>query len=275
MSETETSSTKGSNISKEHSHIKTAFQIAYPPPTTSRKSFNRRPILLLQLQKIPITGRPIPVFDVQQSGTRLGERFLNKLRQCGSTLLNTISVTTSEEYSVEGETTLDLENTPKDCGNLGTIATFCQPRKEMINSSHKTKIHFNNGYLFEASYLSNGSYSFTRTEEGGQGQLTTVHWVLNDRGPGDDKKFVFKIIRFKTNAHQQSIRASMTSKRINIVERNLCEASTSGNLNSISKYDSDTLEKSNISLGNNTLCHLVLVTGLWVTLQEGFVKMGT
>jgi hypothetical protein len=275
---------------KQPLHLRTPFRFAYPPPNSGYKRLRTRPRLLLQVQQISNTVRPIPALDVLQSTTfarRLAHLLPNLFRVKDVLGSSHLIVVTSGSYSKLRDNSGSVSSEDDFSEHREVVATICQPREGETGWTGKAEIRFKQGPCWEAKPLPNGSYDFVGT--GDDGQHRTVRWVFNAkhtrRGgseglqhPEPTTDFTFSVINPSTRQHP--VIASLTRSGIDIVHHYPLSP-TSTQLSSLpesialgaSKQSSDVesadqLETEVIAV-NDDLRNLILTTGVWVFFRQG------
>ncbi len=272
---------------------KTLYQFAYPVAHTWHKRLKLRPKLLLQLQQVSQTPRPLPILDVQQKSTsylpRFVRKFLATLFQKNAQGPNDVSVVKSELYTrtvasiprkhitCEGED----DDDPRQ-----VVATIFRMPQEDDGRKGKAKIRLHFGPVWEATALPSGSYEFVARTEGG---VRVMRWALRggknrrlSASPGtqprdDTKRFTFSVIDPNTRRHP--VIASMTMNQLEVYNGySVVGPSTNGLITPSSGMSviSDTSDneapvdtKNAITL-DERLRILIIVTGVWVACWEGW-----
>ena len=278
------------------SRTKTAYHLAAPPPSNHINRIHSvvRPgrSLILQLQRLSASTRPLPSYDVIPAlafATKPKRKRPISLRTLG---LHDLVILSSEEYTDQDD---DDENEDEDLSHRTFIASISPiTRKDREDDSVKALIEFPGGVVWEASQRANGSYEFMCRQE--NGEILVARWILrvsNSRRrssqtmtPGrearsavqGEKKFQFSMINATTRRHP--ILATMAGQRIDIndqysVSTNI--GSRPGSASGFSRYDaisthsySDYEAEKVLVQTEEHIKTLIVVTGTWVTLREGF-----
>jgi len=278
------------------SRTKTAYHLATPPPSNHINRIHSvvRPgrSLILQLQRLSASTRPLPSYDVIPAlafATKPKRKRPISLRTLG---LHDLVILSSEEYTDQDD---DDENEDEDLSHRTFVASISPiTRKDREDDSVKALIEFPGGVVWEASQRTNGSYEFMCRQENGENLV--ARWILrvpNARRrssqtmtPGretrsvvqGEKKFQFSMINASTRRHP--ILATMAGQRIDIndqysVSTNVC--SRPGSPSGFSRFDamsthshSDCETEKVLVQTEEHIKTLIVVTGTWITLREGF-----
>ncbi|KMU76515.1 hypothetical protein CISG_01248 [Coccidioides immitis RMSCC 3703] len=268
---------------KHTNRSKTSFRFAHPPPSGHRR-LRIRPRLLLQLQHVSQTSRPISALDVIPSslfGTRSTRRVSNPHRGRDRIGPNDLLIIPSDSYS-------PLDNEQRNSFDVHgeLVAVLGQSRKEGSKSKGLVDICIDQGGLWEATPISNNVYEFTHTGENGLRKC--VRWVLRGKenrnsmglgagGEQDGKRYIFSMIDPTSRRHP--VIAWMTRNGIDVLDRySLTSGSTRSRSASISAPSSNAKLSTPVSDRNVTetedwLRTLIIVTGIWVALREGVVEV--
>ncbi|KAK2805300.1 hypothetical protein FQN50_006201 [Emmonsiellopsis sp. PD_5] len=255
---------------------KSSFRFAYPPPSQRHKLLRIRPKLLLQLQQVSQTARPIPILDV------LPPTLLGVARKLPMTIKglcpNDLVLVTSDSYeqmSADDDRSILSEDGPHDQREV--VATLCQHRKEDAKIKGLAEIYLIQGSRWEASRLPSGGYEFTGAKE--NDEQICVRWVLRGKGSRrasgsaagsdnhfeDGKRFTFSIIDPTTRRHP--VIAWMSRLGIDVLDKYpLCSAPPA-NINS--SVADDAAEPTIIDTDDH-LRSLIIASGIWVAFQEGW-----
>ncbi|KAJ5089595.1 hypothetical protein N7532_008279 [Penicillium argentinense] len=281
-----------SNTNRKLTRPKTSYQLAHPAAHARHKRLKLRPRLLLQLQQVSQTPRPLPILDVLPSTLylpRLARRFPALFRGRNGLGPNDLIIVMSELYertvssipekqpSVEGE----------DEDHREVVATICQMLQEDARLKGKAEICLNFGPVWEATPLPSGSYEFVaRTDNG----LRIMRWALragksrrvSSVAPGtpsrdDGKRFTFSVIDPHTRRHP--VIASLTRNHLEVfdeysaIARSSTGPTTPTSAMSVVSDMSDTeapLESSDVVTVDDGLRTLIITTGIWVAFREGW-----
>ena len=268
---------------------KTTYHLAAPPPSNhiNRIQSVVRPnrVLLLQLQRLHASSRPVPSFDVFPALA-----FATKPKRKRPLGLQTLGchdlvILSSEEYTDQGG---GEGNEDGDLSTRQFIASISHiTRKDKDDDGVKALIEFPGGVIWEASQKTNGSYEFVSRQE--NGETLMARWVL--RTPNNkqrssqamgltqgEKRFQFSMINANTRRHP--ILATMTGQRMDINDQYhipMSLTSRPGSSTGISRLEAMSINSHSDLEGEKLLVQtdeftktLIVVTGTWVTLREGF-----
>ncbi|KAL4735703.1 hypothetical protein BDV11DRAFT_173587 [Aspergillus similis] len=269
------------------SRPKTTYQLAHPATNARHKRLKLRPKLLLQLQRVLPTSRPVPVFDVLPSTLfmpRLARKVPAALRGKRGLGPNDLIVTTSDLYqpTLEGADR-NLSSDEENGDHREVVATICQPCKEDALAKGKAEICLNSGTVWEATPLPNGSYEFAANTDSG---LMVLRWVR--RGPKkrrlsappgsvfpeDSCRFTFSVIDPTTRRHP--VIASMTRNHLEVYDRYSLPSTapsspTSAALSVISDgSEMDLALDQQVIETDEKLRLLITITSIWVAFREGW-----
>lgn len=274
------------------SRRKTTYQFAHPAGHARHKRLKLRPKLLLQLQQVSQTPRPLPILDILPSTLylpRLARKFPAMFRGRNGLGPNDLIIVMSELY----ERTVASTSTPEKYQNSGdededhreVVATICQMLQEEARLKGKAEICLNFGPVWGATPLSSGSYEFVaRTENGVQ----VLRWALRggksrrtSASPGtqvrdDTKRFTFSVIDPTTRRHP--VIASMSRNQLEVYDEYsaVARASTgpttpSSGMSVVSDIsDPEEPTDANKVTLDDELRTLIIVTGIWVAFREGW-----
>lgn len=286
---------------KRTTRTKTSFQLAHPPRNARHERLRIRPKLLLQLQQISRTARPIPTLDVVPSAVfapKLAKKFPSMFRGKDRVGPNDLVVVTSESYrqprSEEDEISFSSEDDPN--GNREMVATICPARREEARMKGKAEICLNRGLTWEATLLPNGSYDFVAFDE--NGLQTTVRWAWRSKNnrrassgassipssTDEGKRFTFSIMDPTTRRHP--VIASMTKKSIDVLDRYPVSPPTNNTGNPASNLRQSSISPEGSMTGpsdplavmvetDDNLRALIVVTGIWVAFREGWANLSS
>ncbi|KAL4932261.1 uncharacterized protein BDV17DRAFT_217890 [Aspergillus undulatus] len=265
------------------SRPKTVYQLAHPATNARHKRLKLRPKLLLQLQQVSATSRPLPVYDVLPS-TLFMPKVARKLPAilCGKRGLgpNDLIVTTSDLYQGDGVDKNVSSDEEEDHNEV--VATICQPYKEDALSKGKAEICLNTGTVLEATPLPNGSYEFTANTDSG---LVITRWVRRGPkkrrlsappgsvGPEDTRRFTFSVIDPTTRRHP--VIASMAHNHLEIFDKYSLPSTAPSSPTSAISVISDVSEMDlpldqQVMETDENLRLLITVTSIWVAFREGW-----
>ena len=212
---------------------KTTYRLAHPPPVSSHRAhLHIRPRVLLQLQRVSKTVRPKPILEVLPSvtfATRLARRFPRTFKGKAGLGADDLVIVSSENYESAQPHAQDPGELFEDARweEREIVAAVCQLSKDKSGFQGRGEICLNNGALWTASKLGNGSYEFVMIDE--HGLKTVARWVLKSprqrttpmaqsrpRSPSlEERKFNFSVLNPNSRRHavigtldQQSIEVS-------------------------------------------------------------------
>ncbi|WEW60776.1 hypothetical protein PRK78_006264 [Emydomyces testavorans] len=263
---------------------KTSFRFAHPPPSTHRR-LRIRPRLLLQLQHISQSSRPIAALDVIPSsffGTRSTRKVSNPCRGRDRIGPNDLVIIPSDSYGPLNDKERSSFDIERDL-----IAIISHPLKEDYKSKGLVEICMGQGGLWEITAHSNSVYEFTCTDKNGLRRC--ARWVLrgkesrNSTGSvpardSDSKRFTFSVIDPTTRRHP--VIAWMTGNGIDVLDQypttfvSMRSPSTSISSPSSSapvQEHKPLSDHNNIEI-DSQLRTLIVVTGIWVALREGWSR---
>lgn len=276
---------------KSTSRSKTSYQLAHPPEHARHKRLRLRPKLLLQLQQVSQTPRPLPVLDILPSTVylpRLAQKFPTIFRGKNGLGPNDLIIVMSGLYertaSSIPEKHVSSEDEDKDQREV--VATICQLLHEDARARGKAEICLNFGPVWEATPLPSGSYEFAaHTDDGVQ---VICRWALrngkNRRASApvgtqqreDLKRFTFSIIDPSTRRHP--VIASMTRNQLEVHDeystapRSATGLTTPNSGVSVLSDASDAEAPLDLHLVtvDDDLRALIIITGIWVAFREGW-----
>ncbi|KAL2798407.1 hypothetical protein BJX66DRAFT_295527 [Aspergillus keveii] len=273
--------------SKQTLRPKTTYQLAHPATNARLKRLKLRPKLLLQLQRVSSTSRPVPVFDVLPSTLfmpRLARKVPNILRGKRRLGPNDLIVTTSDLYErAAGDGEKSLSSDEENGEHRDVVGTICQLLKEDALAKGKAEICLESGAVWEATPLPNGSYEFAANTDAG---LMILRWVR--RGPkkrrvsappgsilpeDTTRRFTFSIIDPTTRRHP--VIASMTRNNLEVYDRYSLPSTAPSSPTSAMSVISDNSEfddplDQQVIETDEALRMLIIVTGIWVAFREGW-----
>ena len=277
---------------------KTIYQLAHPAAHSCHRRLRIRPKLLLQLQRVSQTPRPLPILDVLPSSVflpRLARKFPTIFRGKNGLGPNDLIIVISDFYDKSkvladlrdiGATGVLSDGNNNDDEHQEVVGTICQLLTEEALSQGKAEICLGYGPVWEATPLSNGSYEFVaHTAEGVQ----KLRWVLRgaknrrtSAPPGsmaqaqDSKRFTFSVINPDSRRHP--VVASMTRNHLEVNEEYVMPTTTPSSLPTSTmsalseQYEAETghSEKRNVVKLDESLRHLIVITSIWVAFREGW-----
>ena len=274
---------------------KTSFQLAHPPPAVKhRQRFSIRPRLLLQLQQISDSTRPVPALDVLPSVTfapRLANKFPRLFKGKDGLGPDDLVIVRSQTYDApRGPESKVERSSDGDWNNRDIVAAFCQVREGEGAALGNTEICLNHGPCWEATSTANGAYEFTSAD--GQGQRTVARWVPKPRlsrqrsvktqersgiaSHAGVEKFNFSIINPDSRRHP--VIATLTPQSLSICERySVPSTPISPGCSPIGHEDAQYIYCNETTAPSKTVMetdeHLrtvIVITGLWVAFREGY-----
>ncbi|KAL3455255.1 hypothetical protein BJX64DRAFT_77625 [Aspergillus heterothallicus] len=273
--------------SKQTLRPKTTYQLAHPATNARHKRLKLRPKLLLQVQRVSSTSRPVPVFDVLPSTLfmpRLARKVPNILRGKRGLGPNDLVVTTSDLYErTAGDGERSFSSDEENGEHRDVVGTICQLQKEDALSKGKAEICLESGAVWDATPLPNGSYEFAAQTDSG---LMILRWVR--RGPkkrrvsappgsilpeDTTRRFTFSVIDPTTRRHP--VIASMTRNHLEVYDRYSMPSTAPSSPTSAMSVISDNSEfddplDQQVIETDEALRKLIIVTGIWVAFREGW-----
>ncbi|KAI5291568.1 hypothetical protein KEM54_003452 [Ascosphaera aggregata] len=267
---------------------KTCFRLALPPPR-HRQRIRLRPKLILQVQQISHTTRPVPKLDVLPSaffGTLFGLKahyMLNvRFSRCGPADVVIVPsdsyVTTQSEDDGNHASGSDDESVHREL-----VAAITLPKKDYQPTG---EICLAQGSRWDAISLPNGNYEFVSTSNGVK---TVARWVLrrNRRSTvagspihDDDKRsFTFSLIDPSTRRHP--VVGWLDSKGVDVADRYSPTSEQANRRLDIAEVASDDLneqprsqspEGKNLVEMDDFTRTLIIATSIYVSLREGWAK---
>ncbi|MCJ1367891.1 hypothetical protein MMC16_007027 [Acarospora aff. strigata] len=284
---------------KVASKLRTTYQIAHPAPVIKHKQrLKIRPRVLLQLQQLSNSSRPIPALDVLPSvlfAPRLAQKFPRMCKGKEGLGANDLVVVSSEAYDTLPNSTNEKHDDSEEesWDHRELIATIRQAKKDEGGTRGKVEISLNHGSSWEATPLLNGGYEFVAKE----GSRTVARWVprisvnrrrsntLHNRtssSTDEEKKFNFSIVNPNTRRHP--VIASITRTTIDILDRYPAASSTEALHPHTSPLHTPSSIKSSqgayfepIEVQPRTMIEtdeqlrtLIVVTGIWLVFRENW-----
>ncbi|KAL6717568.1 hypothetical protein ACLMJK_005483 [Lecanora helva] len=271
---------------------KTVFHLAHPPPISIHKqNLHIRPRVLLQLQKISETARPIPVLEVLPSfvfASRLARRFPRTFKGKAGLGADDLVVVSSDDYRKDGADNGELDGIFEGdrWDKREIMAAICQSAKDGIESKGRAEICLSSGPSWTAYRLANGAYEFASVDE--HGLRTIARWVPRqakvgqkisttgrDRSVSEEKKFSFSLLN--PNLRRHAIIASLDRQSIEVCPKYTNppllrrEDSSSTSVTPSSRVEEPT-PKESIEV-SPALRSLIIITGIFVSFQEGFSSL--
>ena len=276
---------------RKSSRPKTTYQLAHPAAHARHKRLKLRPKLLLQLQQVSQTPRPLPILDILPSTLylpRLARRFPAMFRGRNGLGPYDLIIVMSELYERKVASIKQASSEEEDEDHREVVATICQMLQEDARLKGKAEICLNFGPTWEATPLPSGSYEFVaRTEDG----VRVMRWALRggknrrvSAPPGtqvrdDTKRFTFSVIDPTTRRHP--VIASMTKNQLEVFDeysaviRSGAGAGTgpttpSSGMSVVSDMSDEEPNEANKVILDDGLRTLIIITGIWVAFREGW-----
>lgn len=264
------------------SKAKTTFQLAHPPRHRRRhRRWRLRPRLLLQLQQVGPTSRPVPAFDVLPAAIspRLACKFPKLFGAIHRLGPRDLIVLTSDSYEHPNSGDDDRSVSSEEYGQdqREVVATICQPLRDDAIRKGQVEICLNSGVSWEGTPMPNGSYEFISK---GEPQSRKARWVLRNRrtsGSGvsesgePSKRFTFSMINPNTRRHP--VIASMTRNSIDVYEQYSPVSPSEEVMSPVSLAESvggnGEAERELIKMDDD-LRMLIVITGVWIAFREGW-----
>ena len=272
------------------SRPKTTYQFAHPAAHARHKRLRLRPKLLLQLQQVSQTPRPLPVVDILPSTSYLpllARKFPAIYRTRNGLGPYDVVVVISEQYerTVASIPEKYISSEDEDEDHREVVATICQKLQEDARLKGKAEICLNFGPVWEATPLPSGSYEFiAQTDDGVQ----VVRWALRGgrnrrmtaptatQSRDDGKRFTFSVIDPTTRRHP--VIASMTRNQLEVHDEYSMPTRsgtgpttpTSGMSVISDASDGETPLDANMITLDDGLRTLIIITGIWVAFREGW-----
>jgi hypothetical protein len=272
------------------SRPKTSYQFAHPASHARHKRFKLRPKLLIQLQQVSQTPRPLPVVDVLPSTSYIpliARKFPAIYRTRNGLGPYDLIVVISEQYerAVDRIPERQVSSEDEDEDHREVVATICQKSQEDARLKGKAEICLNFGPVWDASPLPSGSYEFVAQTDSG---LQIVRWALRSgrsrrmTAPSgtssreDGKRFTFSIIDPTTRRHP--VLASMTRNQLEVndeystaVRGGTGPTTPSSGMSVVSDAsDGETPFGATSVTLDDGLRTLIVITGIWVAFREGW-----
>lgn len=278
-----------SNTNRKPSpRAKTSYQLAHPAAHARHKRLKLRPKLLLQLQQVSQTPRPLPVLDILPSTVylpRLARKFPTIFRGKNGLGPNDLVIVMSGLYerTVSSIPAKHASSEDEDEDQRQVVATICQLLQDDARAKGKAEICLNFGPVWEATPLPSGSYEFVaRTDDGVQ----VIRWALRSwkhhrvstasaAQREDVKRFTFSIIDPSTRRHP--VIASLTRNQLEVNdEYSTAPSSTTGpttpssGMSVVSEASEEAPLDPHLVTVDDGLRTLIIITGIWVAFREGW-----
>ncbi|PYH92997.1 hypothetical protein BO71DRAFT_9457 [Aspergillus ellipticus CBS 707.79] len=279
---------RSQSVRKQSSRHKTSYQLAHPAAHARHRRLKLRPKLLLQLQQVSQTPRPLPVLDVLPSTVflpRLARKFPTIFRGKKGLGPNDLVVVASDLYdSAPGDTTDRRLSSDEESREREVVATICQLFRDDALSKGKAEICLNHGPVWEATPLANGCYEFVANTDNG---IQVLRWVLRGAKnrrvsappgfpmPEDTKRFTFSVINPNTRRHP--VIATMSRNYLEVNDEYSIPSSSglANSPNSAMSVLSDSSEMDDlfdrkVMTTDKDLRMLIVITSIWVAFREGW-----
>lgn len=279
------------------SKSKTGYRFALPPPVGLHKQhFHLRPRVLLQLQRTSKTARPVPVLEVLPSVTfasRVARRLPRTLKGKIGLGADDLVIVNSEKYDTDDSESRKSDDVLEDArwDEREIVSVISNSNKDKTEGRAKAEIWLNSGETWTATILANGSYNFVFTDR--HGLRTVARWVRKQangsrmstpqnrsRALSEEKRFNFSLLN--PNSRRHAIIATLDRHSIEVSDQytsppmspDMQVASTP--TASLSEASADdyvqfrdvTLVSEHPTEVGEPLRNLIVVTGIWVALQE-------
>ncbi|KAJ5632533.1 hypothetical protein N7490_008872 [Penicillium lividum] len=286
-------SRSNTNATRKPTRSKTSYQLAHPASHARHKRLKLRPKLLLQLQQVSHTPRPLPILDILPSTLylpRLARKFPTMFRGKNGLGPNDLIIVMSELYE---STIASIPERPPsseddDEDNRQVVATICQMLQDDALQKGKAEICLNFGPIWEATPLPSGSYEFVAHTDNG---VQVMRWALragrnrrmsaqpSSEPREDNKRFTFSVLDPNTRRHP--VIASMTRNQLEVFDAystvtrsNTGPTTPSSGMSVISDLsDNEGLDlnpNAKVITVDDGLRTLIIITGIWVAFREGW-----
>ncbi|MCJ1290962.1 hypothetical protein MMC34_002504 [Xylographa carneopallida] len=280
------------SIRKPAPRTVSSFQLAHPPPATKHKQRRKaRSSVLLQLRQISETRNPVPAFEVLPSALfapRLLRHFPRLLNGRKNLAVHDLVIVNSQEYGLVGKENRQDEDSDTDhYENREVIGVICPSTKMDQESKDQATIFLDQNSSWTASPMPNGGYEFTSI--GSQGLAMKARWIpkASKHKPKAsylehnlNRKFRFTVINPESRRHP--VIGTMDRYRINVQDQWLVPSTPSAtpmpnspvvqSLQSLQQcyFEEKLLEPDILNTTDDHLKTLVLITGIWVAIMEGW-----
>ena len=266
----------------------TSFQLAHPPPATKHKQRRRaRSSVLLQLRQISETRNPIPAFEVLPSALfapRLLRHFPRLLNGRTNLAAHDLVIVNSQEYVSSGRENRPEEDSDSDhFDSREVIGVICPSSKTDQEPNDHATIFLDQNSSWTASPMANGGYEFTSI--GSQGLRVKARWIPKvskhkSNGPDLNRKFRFSVINPESRRHP--VIASMDRHSIVVQDQWRVPSTPSAtpmpnspavqSLQPLQQcyFEERLLEPETLNKTDDHVKTLVLITGIWVAIMEGW-----
>lgn len=292
-------------MQKKSPRTKTLYHLAQPPPGSNllhMHSLKPSRNLVVQLQRLSNTARPVPVLDVLPASIFASSRLK---ATCGKFFKNGVGTQdlvylTSEEY---GEDRDENEDEASDTLNSRRIvASISQNYKKAAGDTPRAPaIRLDSGSPWEVSQTNVGGYEFSARQD--DGSMATARWNPRPQSRrtsrGDtagDGKFQFSLVSPESRRHP--IIATLGKQTIEINDQYPTHSppvgsrpASAGTSHTDSRSSSPTASRDTPTLASSPsssiafertyaktpehIRTLILVSGTWVALREGLATTAT
>ncbi|MCJ1388383.1 hypothetical protein MMC18_001230 [Xylographa bjoerkii] len=275
-----------------------SFQLAHPPPATKHKQRRKaRSSVLLQLRRISETRNPVPAFEVLPSAlftSRLLRHFPRLLNGRKNLAAHDLVVVNSQEYGFSGKENRAEDDSDSDqYESREVIGVICPSTKTDQESKDHATIFLDQNSSWTASPKSNGGYEFTSV--GSQGLIMKARWIpkmpkhkpratdpnaLSSFERDVNRKFRFTVINPESRRHP--VIALIDRHSIVVQDQWLVPSTPSAtpmpNSPAVQTsqplqqcyFEERLLEPDVLNTTDDHLKTLVLLTGIWVAIMEGW-----
>ncbi|MCJ1432918.1 hypothetical protein MMC27_002276 [Xylographa pallens] len=275
-----------------------SFQLAHPPPATKHKQRRKaRSSVLLQLRQISETRTPVPAFEVLPSALfapRLLRHFPRLLSSRKNLAAHDLVIVNSQEYGLSGKENRQEEDSDSEhYDSREVIGVICPSFKTGQESKDHATIFLDQNSSWTASSMANGGYEFTSI--GSQGLEMKARWIPKvskhkprASGPSrsssfeqdPNRKFRFTVMNPESRRHP--IIGIMDRHRIVVQDQWLAPSTPSATpmpnspvVQSVQPlqqcyFEEKLLEPDVVNTTDDHLKILVLITGIWVAIMEGW-----
>lgn len=287
-------SRSNTTTTRKASRSKTSYQLAHPAAHARHKRLKLRPKLLLQLQQISHTSRPLPILDILPSTLylpRLARKFPAKFRGRNGLGPNDLIIVLSEQYERTAARIPEQKaNSSDEEEDREVVATICQILTDEALQKGKAEICLNFGPIWEATPLPSGSYEFVAQTDNG---LQVMRWALragrnrrysaqpSSEHREDGRRFTFSLIDPNTRRHP--VIASMTRNQLEINDEystvarsNTGPTTPSSGMSVVSDLSDneapldDITNPGKVIVVDDALRTLITITSIWVAFREGW-----
>ncbi|KAL7269876.1 hypothetical protein RUND412_007442 [Rhizina undulata] len=277
---------------KKVPRTKTSYHLAQPPPASHHlhiPSLKPSRSLVLQLQRLTNSARPLPTFDVLPASVFAPnvKRHFAKFFKYEIGMQDLVFLSSEAYDGEESDAGSDGESL-----NSRHVASVCHGSRKIDGEVQKvTVIRFRNGQLWEVTPISTGGYEFVAQDE--NGELSIARWIPKNPNmrrrshqtrphvEPEDRKFQFSLVN--PNSRKHPIIATMGKQQIDILDKHTAtfissspvtntqrlSATSSRQASPVPSPTSDGETERPLVKTDDKLRTLILVTGIWVALREG------